>query len=224
MSTGPTGFAGPQGPQGPVGLLYVLNPDQVTYRGLEYGPQGPQGITGPVGPQGPMGPAGPRGATGPLGFDVDRMQIQTVYGNTADASTIGPGALYVRTINLFKPPLEVNAIYGFTTGTVSGVQCFVVPAGTYLIRGWASTNSEIVASYMSPASYLQIDQVTAGPVYKTLLVGIAAQRSLTYIQNTIVLDDTANIVVRQYVNGSTTTIPYIGDTDINISITFIKIR
>lgn len=207
MSTGPTGLAGVQGPQGPIGVQ---------------GPTGPTGLTGPAGPQGVPGPRGTRGATGPIGLDADPMRIQTVYGNARDNGLAAD--TYNRTLALYSPPLSDNSIPGFTTGSVSSVNCFVVPAGTYLVRGWASTDKYVqIPSYPAPASYLVLSSVSTGPAYTDLLTGTNSNKSLSYIQDTIVLNTTTNIVVRQAVNGSSSGIPYSLDS-VNISITFIKLR
>lgn len=208
MSTGPTGLAGPQGPQGPVGVR---------------GATGPTGIAGPQGPEGVPGPQGPRGATGPLGLDADPVRIQTVLGSSTDEG-VGPGT-FLRTLSNYSPALSANSIPGFTTGIVSSIQCLVVPAGTYLVRGWASAAPQVETQngFPPPASYLILSAITPGPTYTNLIVGMAANNSLTYIQDTIVLADTTNIVIRQFKNGSKSRIPSAVDS-VNISITFVKLR
>lgn len=208
MSTGPTGLAGPQGPQGPRG---------------SQGATGPTGITGPQGPQGPPGPQGPRGATGPEGQSAVPLQIQNISGSSLDSAGGGAGT-YNRTLSIYSPTLSNNfsrSIPDFTIGTINTNPPFtylIVPAGTYMIRAWAST------SFVD--SQLILSSLTIGetPTYPPLLYGTIANKSNTYIQDILTLTETTNIVLRQtapsggYIPSST------DDGTINISLTFIKVK
>lgn len=205
MSTGPTGLAGPQGPGGPVGVR---------------GPTGPTGLAGPAGPQGVPGPQGPRGETGPLGLDADPMRIQTVYGLNRD--TVASAGAFNRSLTVYSPPLVNNVsptIPGFTNTLVGpSVTALVVPAGTYLIRAWASTDSTVGNTFINISSVTYSGTFS----YVTLLTGSIANGSLSYIHDTYTFQSTTNVVLRQQVtNGGPMSPIYTGT---KVSLTFIKIR
>ncbi len=153
MATGMTGMTGTQGPQGAAGGT---------------GLQGPTGIAGPMGRQGGPGPTGVRGATGPLGQGAIFLRAQTIYGSTADTAAAGGGAVRNRTLTTGLPPLvnsgstTIPYLYMTTTAFINEtVTYIVVPAGTYLIRAYATANDGL------NSSNIRVDALTS-PVGSTV--------------------------------------------------------
>jgi hypothetical protein len=207
--TGPTGLRGTQGPQGP-----VLDSK------IQAGPIGPTGIQGQQGVQGIPGPRGPRGDTGPIGLDAERILVQTVYGNAPDSSASATNEIWIRTLDTYEPVFvqgRSQTIPFLTSGTVTSVDVTVVPPGTYIIRAWASVNSNLTNSY------IVVSSVSAGGVYTDLLVGTQANNTVSYIHDTIALTSTTNIVLRQFAGTASSMLSpgYLGR---KASITFIQIR
>jgi hypothetical protein len=207
MSTGPTGLAGIQGIEGPIGVR---------------GATGPTGIAGPAGPQGVRGPQGPRGATGPLGLDADPMRIQTAL-STARGNA-GAAGTYNIVFDSYSPTLindQSTTIPGMKEELIAeSVKTISVPAGTYLIRASASTNTDIGNTYIVLSSVTYNGSFT----YNTLLLGTVANGSLSYIQDTHTFtNESTNVVLRQVTSagGSYLSPSYTGTI---VGVTFIKIK
>jgi hypothetical protein len=189
---GPTGIAGQQGKQG------IRGPT---------GEAGVAGIVGQTGIQGPVGPGGIRGATGPTGMDLKPVQVQTVLSSEIYGPT-GGNVLFVRSIDMFAPPLSRGSIPGISVG--SPANTISIPPGRYLVRGWAyciQTNSHIVLSSLANSAYADI------------LFGTKTDDGMSYIQDTLQVNVQTIFAVRQEGNTPNGTLP----SGINLSITFIKI-
>lgn len=213
MATGMTGMTGTQGPQGAAGGT---------------GLQGPTGIAGPMGQQAGPGPTGVRGATGPLGQGAIFLRAQTIYGSTADTAAAGVNAGKNRTLSTGFPPL-VNSgstmipyLY-MTTTTFSNetVTYIVVPAGTYLIRAYATANAGLNSSRISVQA---LTSPVGSTVYSELLVGTYTDTNTSHICDMSTFSAPTNVVLRQFTNASgTVTIP-LSTLGPNAGITFVKLQ
>ncbi len=213
MATGMTGMTGTQGPQGAAGGT---------------GLQGPTGIAGPMGRQGGPGPTGVRGATGPLGQGAIFLRAQTIYGSTADTAAAGGGAVRNRTLTTGLPPLvnsgstTIPYLYMTTTAFINEtVTYIVVPAGTYLIRAYATANDGL------NSSNIRVDALTSpvgSTVYTELLKGTSADTNTSHICDMYTFSAPTNIVLRQVTNAvGTVTIP-LSTLGPNAGITFVKLQ
>lgn len=182
MSTGPTGIQGVYGDQGGMGIT---------------GFTGPTGIQGAQGFQGPIGPKGPRGFTGPTGLNSTPLRVQSVSGSTVD-NAVSAVSQHTRTLNTFTPDLvngQSVTIPFFYSATVDSKTGFTVPPGTYTIRAWATAGTNIGFSYIVLSSF-------NGSTYTELLRGTPVDSSTSYIQDTLILTASTDLVLRQYVTGS----------------------
>ena len=213
MATGMTGMTGTQGPQGAAGGT---------------GLQGPTGIAGPMGRQGGPGPTGVRGATGPLGQGAIFLRAQTIYGSTADTAAAGPVAIRNRTLTTGFPPLvnsgstTIPYLYMTTTAFINEtVTYIVVPAGTYLIRAYATANAGLNSSNISVQA---LTSPIGSTVYTELLKGTSADTNTSHICDMYTFSAPTNIVLRQVTNAvGTVTIP-LSTLGPNAGITFVKLQ
>lgn len=215
MSTGPTGAAGPFGGQGPQGAT---------------GPTGPTGLTGMVGPQGDVGPGGLRGHLGPTGLPYVPARVQLIRGSADDQILQSGASTRIRTTGLGMPAFvggQSVTIPGFSmnTGTYNGgtIDYFTVPAGTYIVRGFATAREAVGISSMSLSSVtISSGAVSIGTL---LLSGTTVTSSTSTLSDVYTFASATTVAVTQLTNSlsSGVSIP-LNTTGLNVSITFIKIN
>ena len=214
MSTGPTGPTGVRGNQGPPGAPGVT---------------GPTGIAGQQGPQGARGTTGPRGAPGPTGMDGGRIQAQTFSMSTVQNTSEGSGLrIYDVSGSTASPGLSGSnsrSIPNFSISNVTPIGGFVsvstmfVPPGTYLIRAWAATPSNLSNNNISLQT---ITPATGSFTFDTLAAGTLNFSSVSHIQDVVTFTSNTHTVLRNPVGGGGAMSPSYDGT--KTSITFMKIR
>lgn len=195
MSTGPTGFAGVQGPQGTVGPQGVA---------------GPTGIPGSRGPQGPPSTVqGPRGHVGPTGSDREPMRIQMFFTENSANRSVTNGFVN-RTLNSANP--TSISIQGMTQQVKNSVQCITFPPGRYMIHAYATSQFGVGVNFLVLSTFNGTD-------YTNILVGTAADRSITHINDVFSITNATDIVLRHATTSSEVIIaPSNGGLSVNLTI------
>lgn len=215
MSTGPTGAAGPFGGQGEQGAT---------------GSTGPTGLKGRAGPQGNPGPGGLRGFAGVTGLPYGPARVQVIQGSADDLTVTYGGSTRIRTTNVLMPEfvngqsVTIPEMYIKTANYNQGTtNFFTVPAGTYIVRGFATAHESVGVSTMS----LHSVTISFGAVSinALLLEGVNAKSSTSTLSDVYTFASATNVAVTQLTNSATTgvSIP-LNTTGPNVSITFIKIN